>query len=57
VARALGDIQAQRLAPDAAAAGALPIKLDEATTLLKQGRIDMGECDRLLADLVLRVGR
>jgi hypothetical protein len=57
VTRALGELQDKRLAPDAAAAQALPAMLDEATRLLEVGRAKMGDCERKLADLRLRYGR
>jgi hypothetical protein len=56
VARTLGDLQGKRLPLDAEAAQSLPAKLDEATTLLQEGRGKMAECERKLADLRLHYG-
>ena len=56
VARMLGDLQEKRVALDAAAAQELPGKLDEATRLLQEGRTQMAECDKKLADLELHYG-
>ena len=56
VALAVGDLQAKRMAPDAAAAQALPGKLDEATLLLGQGRGKMADCEKMLVDLRLHYG-
>jgi hypothetical protein len=57
VARLLGDLQEKRLPVDAAAAQALPAKLDEATALLQQGRAKMADCEKQLVDLRLYYGR
>ena len=56
VARVLGDLQEKRLPLDAAAAEELPGKLDEATHLLQEGRAQMADCDKKLADLELHYG-
>lgn len=56
VGRMLGDLQEKRLPLDAAAAQELPGKLDEATRLLQEGRTQMTDCDKKLADLQLHYG-
>ncbi len=56
VARMLGDLQEKRLSTDAAAAQELPGKLDEATRLLQEGRTQMADCEKKLADLQLHYG-
>jgi hypothetical protein len=50
----LADLQANRLAPSAPEAQALPDKLDEAERLLHEGRDKMGECEKGLTDLRVR---
>ena len=52
----LADIEAARLAPDSPEAQALPLKLDEATRLLREGHKKMDECDTMLTDLRLAYG-
>ncbi len=56
VAAKLADIEAARLAPDAAAAEELPGKLDAATRSLREGHSKMHECDTKLTDLKLTYG-
>jgi hypothetical protein len=56
VARLLVDIQDKRLSPDSPEARALPGKLDEAETLLHEGRAKMSECERKMADLAIELG-
>ena len=56
VAAKLADIEAARLAPDAAVAEELPGKLDEATRLLHEGHSKMHECDAKLTDLKMTYG-
>lgn len=47
----LADLEAARLAPDSPEAQGLPLKLDEATRLLREGHKKMDECDTKLTDL------
>ena len=56
VARRVVDIQDKRLSPASPEAQALPGKLDQAETLLREGRTKMPECEKLLADLVIAFG-
>jgi hypothetical protein len=56
VGRKLTDIEAARLAPDSPEAQALPVKLDEATRLLREGHKKMDECDTKLTDLRVTYG-
>ena len=56
VAAKLADIEGARLAPDAAEAQSLPLKLDEASQLLREGHKRMEECDSKLAELHLTYG-
>jgi hypothetical protein len=56
VARRVADIQDKRLSPDSPEARSLPGKLDEAETLLREGRAHMPECERKLADLAIELG-
>jgi hypothetical protein len=56
VALRLSDLEARRLAPDAAEAQALPGQLDEATRLLALGRGKMAACDMQLAELTVKFG-
>jgi hypothetical protein len=50
----LADLQANRLAPTAPEAQALPDKLDEAERLLREGRDNMVGCEKKLTDLRVR---
>jgi hypothetical protein len=56
VAARLADLEAQRLAPDASEATALPAKLDDAERLLKEGHEKMEGCDKAMADLRMHHG-
>ncbi len=56
VAAKLADIEAARLAPDAAIAQELPGKLEEASRLLREGHSSMHECDTKLSDLKVTYG-
>jgi hypothetical protein len=56
VARKLADLEAARLAPDSSEAQALPLKLDEASRLLREGHKKMDECDTKLAELRVAYG-
>lgn len=56
VARRIADIQSNRLSPTSPEAQALPGKLEEAETLLREGRTRMPACEKRLADLVLELG-
>jgi hypothetical protein len=56
VSAKLADIEAARLAPDAAAAEELPGKLDEASRLLREGHAKMHDCDAKLTDLKMTYG-
>ncbi len=56
VSAKLADIEAARLAPDAAAAEELPGKLDDASRLLREGHAKMHECDAKLTDLKVTYG-
>ena len=52
----LADLEAARLAPDSAEAQELPVKLDEATRLLREGHTKMDECDTKLTELRVTFG-
>ena len=56
VARRVVDIQEGRLSPDSPDARTLPGELDEAETLLREGRARMPECEKKLADLSMDLG-
>jgi hypothetical protein len=56
VERRLADIEAARLAPDSPEAQELPVKLDLATHLLRDGRAKMDDCDKRLTELQVRYG-
>jgi hypothetical protein len=56
VSAKLADIEAARLAVDAAGAQELPSKLDEASRLLREGHSKMHDCDRMLTDLKVTYG-
>jgi len=56
VGRKLADIEAGRLAPDSAEAQELPVKLDLATNLLRDGHAKMDDCDKRLSELQLKYG-
>ncbi|HSY23784.1 MAG TPA: hypothetical protein VK841_16765, partial [Polyangiaceae bacterium] len=56
VAQRLNELDQKKLAPDSPELEALPGKLDEATRMLQEGRTQMLDCDKRLADLRIQFG-
>ena len=56
VQRGLNDLDEKRLEPDAAAARALPAKLDEASRALERGHASLVDCDTKVMALRVKYG-